>query len=91
MQTKREGVKWENKQVDTLEAFGKLRNLREGMKSTLMQPNGYMTTFLHGCDNTIVFNAHFHITQMKRTPWSMPSQVQNSQVFFISKTLNTKT
>jgi hypothetical protein len=77
--------------VDTLEAFGKLRNLREGMKSTLMQPNGYMTTFLHGCDNTIVFNAHFHITQMKRTPWSMPSQVQNSQVFFISKTLNTKT
>jgi len=45
MQAKREGVKWENKQVDTLEAFGKLRNLREGIKSTWMQPIGYMTTF----------------------------------------------
>jgi hypothetical protein len=31
--------------MDTLEAFGKLRNLREGIKSTLMQPIGYMTTF----------------------------------------------
>lgn len=52
MQDKREGVKWENKQVDTMEAFRKLRNLIQGMKSTLMQPIGYMTTFLHGCDNT---------------------------------------